>query len=754
MTRCTRSLLILIGALLAAGIGVCLAAEKARAIWRSPGWGLACLSILLAAAVAFGLALKSKSRPEQTGASPPLSPSIPPSLPTPMPAARPPAEKRRAEPHLAQRADVEAFFLELYRAQAGAAREAEAQLAVVAEEERQWQYRLRLFHQGQWRERRMTIGSLGDGSGSKSQCFYVIFDTHLVVKIPPKPISDLSDYLRRLDNEARIAGRVHGRPCVVPNLTAILSRLKRFDDASEVDGPHLEARYRQWLEADPSRQRFLKIGRAFAFFMDLSRHQFLGEVLRQSVRKPGRLAAVAEEDAALLDDCSAFEQKYGGEAASVCLDLRNLYGVFDARARQTLSEVAPTEVMTEIEKRRWLLKRAAGVAGPMEERIRPAAAQALAAIADAVFSQRRQSVDAYRRLARNEAQLRTLRQAKAPMAALSANMLDLLDWLGRHRVAMRDLKPDNLLVAGDPAQYPYFLSDSGRFVIGLIDVETAVIFPSTPGATCPQPQLGGTPAYATPSHFVPNALLQEVYGEPARILQLQDWYATVGIIFEIVAGTRLFDRTGRLLTQWIREVRGRSTGAAVTRVDYEDFNSRFWQLARSEFRARVVAADPWLKAVSVPMPEGLQGELRAQLERRGVLMRRRIDAMTAAGDFVGDSRQCQALARHTADSLERLLAGCQEEAAPRGDRLATLLRQQLVPLRKAQERIEAATKALASPGARISVRTLLAILFEAVAGDMQTSPGGATEEVLTKTRYEPIQSTEAAMVQCTHSLFE
>ncbi|MEE4608158.1 MAG: hypothetical protein V2L15_04670, partial [Desulfobacteraceae bacterium] len=412
----------------------------------------------------------------------------------PSPVSKPLVPKRGPGPHLARRSDVEAHFLELYRAQLGADLRAEAELEVVAEDRQQRQYRLRLFHNGQWRERRMTIGALGAGSGSKSQCFYLIFDTHLVVKIPPRPIADLPDYRHRLEREARIARRLEGRPCVIPNLSAILSRVKRFADAPEDDASQIETRYRQWLDADPSRQRHLKIGGAFAFFMDLSRHQFLGQVLRESIRGTGRLAAVVDEDGALMDDCAAFEQKYGARGGALCFELHDLFGAFDARARRVLADAAPGEVVTEIERKDWLLKRAARVSEGQVSRIRPSLAKIFAPLGDEVLAQRRQTVEAYRRLTRAEAQRRTLRQAKAPMASLATNMLDLLAWLEQHRVAMRDLKPDNLLVAGDPAQYPYFLSDPGRFAIGLIDLETAVVYPSAPGTPCSQPQLGGTPA--------------------------------------------------------------------------------------------------------------------------------------------------------------------------------------------------------------------------------------------------------------------
>ncbi len=664
---------------------------------------------------------------------------------------KPPLEKPHSGPHLARRSDVESYFLELFRAQIGAAPGAETELTLVAEEAQQWQYRMRLFHHGQWRERRMTIGVLGVGSGRRSQCFHVIFDTYLVVKIPPKPIADLSDYLERLEKEERIVHRLSGRCCVVPRLSAVLRRIKRFADVPDTDEPQLEARYRRWLEADPSRQRYLKIGDTFAFFMNFSRHRFLGPVLRETIWDTRRLAAaVAGEDAALVDDCAAFEQKYGSAGTALCFELNDLCAAFNDRARRVLREAAPDVVLTETETRNWLLRRAVQVPVEKGGRIGPSVAAVLTPQGDEVLAQYRSTVHRYRQLSHTEVQRRAMQKGRGPMAALGANLLDLLIWLGRHQVAMRDLKPDNLFVAGDPAQYPHFLSDPERFTIGLIDLENAVVSPSAGGAAGCQPQLGGTPAYATPSHFVPNVLLGELYDEIDQILHFQDWYAVVGILFEIVAGRRLFDRSGHMLMRWIGEIRRRGGRYPVGRSDYERFNRRFWYQARAEFRARTAAADACLRPVSVPVPEMLRDCLHAYLKWRGETLRRRIDALVATGDFIGEKQLGRTLASGGVASLERLMARCRQQASPANQRIGALL-QKLVLLKTAQSQRAAAEQALAAPGARIPVKALLTMMFERVAQAMR-SPLRAGDAPLSPAPDRPLRGTEALLVQCTHSL--
>jgi hypothetical protein len=110
------------------------------------------------------------------------------------PRLKPAMAPKETVAELPNRTDVVRFFLNLYRRQIGAAPEAPVefvQLAAVASGQNQV-IELRVKHSGDWVKRRMTIGPLGEDSGSRSKCFYVIFDQHLVVKIP-LPISDLEE---------------------------------------------------------------------------------------------------------------------------------------------------------------------------------------------------------------------------------------------------------------------------------------------------------------------------------------------------------------------------------------------------------------------------------------------------------------------------------------------------------------------------------------------------------------------------------
>ena len=151
---------------------------------------------------------------------------------------------------------------------------------------------------------------------------------------------------------------------------------------------------------------------------------------------------------------------------------------------------------------------------------------------------------------------------------------------------MRDLKPDNLLVAGDPSKFPKFLESASLYSIGLIDVETAVWLEKDENGQIAQPALGGTPSYATPTHTLPNKLIQGIYGDFSLILHLQDWYAAIAMVFNMVTGKRLFKETAKKLITIKKEIK-RGVNAKGRANDVLRKASRvFWFEASQEFEQK------------------------------------------------------------------------------------------------------------------------------------------------------------------------
>lgn len=147
-----------------------------------------------------------------------------------------------------------------------------------------------------------------------------------------------------------------------------------------------------------------------------------------------------------------------------------------------------------------------------------------------------------------------LPRIKAPVEGIIANLLDLLAHIGARGVSLRDLKPDNLLVARPRKEYPRFLNDPAEYVIGLIDIETAVVFGNLHWRRMEQPKLGGTPQYATPSHFFTNDLIHHLYGRVAEVLHLQDWHGLLGVIYKVITNRQLFNKTAATVPGIVRGI--------------------------------------------------------------------------------------------------------------------------------------------------------------------------------------------------------
>jgi serine/threonine protein kinase len=507
---------------------------------------------------------------------------------------------------LPNRTDVVKFFLNFYRRQIGAGPEAQVeflQLAAVASGQNQV-YELRVKHGGDWVKRRMTIGPLGEESGSRSKCYYVIFDQHLVVKIPPKPISDFEDYIASIKKEGHIVERLAPKECIIPKVSVILSQVHKLSPTVETPAEVLEEKYIAWLRNNPEFLDYLKIKGTFVFFMDLSRYYFLGHILDRlhDLGEPIRTEIHATAD--LIRYPAKFKERYGEESESAGFEIRDLYHRCEAGIWQLLRSRRQSSAVTPYSVQSWFLhyleKKKIGETGPG---LPPELATEIQSIFKRLFEKYGGSVEGYLGAIRSFVRRLSLEQNRLPIAGIITNLLDLLGWLSEKKVAMRDLKPDNILVAGDTRNYPGFLRSATDYSLGFIDVETAVYFGKTEAESIRQPLLGGTPYYATPSHLFPNSALAGCFGDTSRILHFQDWQAVLVMIFKAVTGELLFDRTAMRFA----DIKTRAVAAMRQKEPLEplleEVSRVFWRSAAAEFRTKMNAAERVLQCVDAEIPE-------------------------------------------------------------------------------------------------------------------------------------------------------
>jgi len=152
------------------------------------------------------------------------------------------------------------------------------------------------------------------------------------------------------------------------------------------------------------------------------------------------------------------------------------------------------------------------------------------------------------------------------------------------------------LVAGDRDRYPGFLAYPEEYKIGLIDVETAVVLANSSGGAIEQPPLGGTPQYATPSHFFSNEVLAHSYESLSMVLYLQDWHGVIGIIYRTITGLPLFEKTAKILPTIIKKM-GEYKGKE--KEHFHSVNKMFWNSALAEFGEKLTAREETLKSLSI-----------------------------------------------------------------------------------------------------------------------------------------------------------
>lgn len=548
--------------------------------------------------------------------------------PSPRPSSPP------VEGEMPGRADVIRFFLQLFRRQIGAPPTAPAdfQQLQVAPNGIHRIYELRVRLGDDWVRRRMTIGPIGEEGGSKSTCHFVIFDRHLVVKIPPRPIRSFDDYVAGLKKERHIVERLAPRECIVPQVAVILGMVHKIASCLEAPEEVREDTYIQWLRKNPEHQEALKIGGRFAYFMDLSRYYFLSQIMEDLHEIGSLLQAEIATLPEWVRQPEKFRERYGAEHEALGFEMREFFLRCEAELRDLVKRRGLPAAAAAYRIQGWIVEYLLRQDVADMENTPAGVREAVLACLAGRFAENRGVLEAYQALIRGFARRLTLEQNRTAVAGIVSHLLDLLAWLNARGVAMRDLKPDNLLVAGDPANYPAFLRTPAEYTLGFIDVETAVLTRPEGEAPIRQPLLGGTPYYATPANLFPNPVLEATLRELPRALHLQDWHAVLVMVFNVVTGDLLFERTARLFAETKAQVIEALRGKEDLRSRFEEASRAFWQNAASEFRLRLRAAEPLLRMVEADLSPAARGLLRRTLKHETKLLEQRIRSLVASGN--------------------------------------------------------------------------------------------------------------------------
>jgi serine/threonine protein kinase len=526
-----------------------------------------------------------------------------------------------AEETLRLRESIVKFFLRMYMIQLKVSQHSTAQFHLLESDHLQSEfiYELRVKHHDNWSQRRMTISPLGEASGSKSRCFKVTYDDLLVIKIPPEPIEVFDKYIEAVNTEKQIVNTLKPEiECIGPQVSTLLKRISPFTYISSTTLEEFEEKCIERLKTNASLQKHLIIEKGFSFFMNLSKHTFLRQVIEEIHTVEDHLAKEITKQADSLWDFVIFEKIYGPNAAKLFFAINDIYRVYEEQLSSILKRHKLANTVSKYMKKEWFLLRLAG-----KKVQKDALENASEFIIDLnrllkkVFSRYYQEITDYRKEIRTYVKDLSFRRNKAHLGKIITNLLELLVRLKEKGVAIRDLKPDNLFLIDHSGHGSIFATPSSQFSIGLIDFETAVKLEGEDQKKIKQPLLAGTPSYATPSHLFGNEVLRQHFDDLARILRMQDWQAVIAIIYCVVTGKLLAEKTSTMIPD-VAKIKYESYAKNIPMsVAFKEGSRVFWVTAIREFKKKIEKNKKKLKLITVPISPMVQSMLasEATLER-------------------------------------------------------------------------------------------------------------------------------------------
>lgn len=625
--------------------------------------------------------------------------------------------------------DLIHYFMKLYKVQLGVPGDTKSRIAYV-EPSRQYPklntYDLLVIHKGEKVSRRVTVGPIAEDTGSKSSCFLAIYDSKIVIKIPPKPITDFDEYISCIERDRQIVATLAPRICLIPGVSMILDKVYKFPRINELKGNQREDVYFEWLNYNQEYQWYLKIGGGFAFFMDLSQHMFLADILTLFHGLETKIPEEVTHDPSILDSFEKFEGRYGVENTQVGVDLQGVYKKFEEQAcgQMTESSMCSSDMLYRLQ--RWFFSYLSGQPLKKEEiDLIESHVPDFNALMGGIVKENQGVIQQYRAMIIEFLRVKHSFQNRRYKEGVVANIIEMLAGIKEKNVAIRDIKPDNLLVTGDMENYPAILATPERFTIGLIDFETSVVFDMENPEEMGQPFLGGTSWYATPLNMFNNKVLRMFYKDLPRSFYLQDWYSVVAMIYRIIIGEHLFPRTSKLFkvaAQKLREAKktGRPAELVVTEI-----NDIFWKSAIREFEASLAKKADALRFLQAILCDSAQRMFFAEMEAVNSSLDQEISYLINRQTLFKSRENREQLSAVTPEQLEYLI---NKARAGSGGAAAAALAKPLSQLKRIQKlkveqnRNREIMHRLEIGGFDFTVYEILTLMFNRVASFMYVRP--------------------------------
>ncbi len=501
------------------------------------------------------------------------------------------------------------FFLHIFHLQSGGAGEMEmpgAYELVSADSDPLRIYELRIPLASSFKTRRMSIRRIGESVESKSTCYVVTYDDLLVIKIPPFPLADFNKYLENIHFELEIGKRlspwVH---CLTPTLSCILKKIPEIAGKISKEASDTESAYVELLTKEPRYQGNLKIGDRFAYFMSLSKHPFFNQVIEKIHGTPQWVYEEIYKHSRIFMNLDAFESIYGELHMELYDRIHAMIKAFRLKVDAMLTLYGDYPAIPDFLKEEWIF--AALARQPVHlkmEDLPPEFLEDVHNLIQSFIDENKTTVADYQKTVSTYVRKKNFEKNRRRMEALVINILELIYRLKGSCIAIRDLKPDNILIMSDLSDVYAHLSDPEKYKLGLIDVETAVDFSQKDPNRIQQPMLAGTSVYMTPAHIFKNETLTELFGKNiGRVFYMQDWFAAIAMMFDVVTGQWLFRKTAKLIPEIARERKKSQQNRQSLPDIYKNASLIFWKTAEAELSAGIQKHIDLFQWIHLTLPE-------------------------------------------------------------------------------------------------------------------------------------------------------
>jgi len=513
------------------------------------------------------------------------------------------------------------FFLHIFQLQSGVSGliDGVGEYHLVssdADSARIYELRIKVF--SGWKTRRMSIRQIGEAGHSKSTCYAATYDDLLVIKMPPHPLSDFKKYLENINLERSISNQlspdIH---CLSPSLSSILSKVPDLAGKIPQGAKEVEEGYLGLLIKEQRYQGHLKIGDRFAFFMSLSKHPFFDQVIEKIHGNKKWMQDEGVRQSRLFQSLDAFETVHGSKKIDLYFAVNDMMSAFSRKIDSLLSSYDTISHIEEYQKLEWLFARLSEKKSEFDHHVLPPKlCEDIDGILTDIVQEKMNWVEDYRKTVSAYIRKKNFEKNRSQIEILIIKALELIYHLKQKGVAVRDLKPDNILVMGDAGGSSSGAPDPGSCKLGLIDFETAVNFLRNETNSIHQPMLAGTAPYMTPSHVFENRVLTEVFGaDIARIFYMQDWFSAVGIIYTIATGGLLFKKTARLIPEIMRAQRKGVQKKIPAPELLRSISRSFWKTAGEELSEKLRGNEEFLHRIRLTLPEEIIDMFQKELEK-------------------------------------------------------------------------------------------------------------------------------------------